>query len=141
MKKSYIWILLLASFVGFTACKKSNDNPTPTPGSTTNQNLLKTWKVSSVTEGSLDITSEFSQYRLTFTETNDTKEFTLVQRDGTSVSGSWAISSDETTITLTTNGNTITLSGVSITASELKYATDEQGKAGAVNLNFVLIPV
>ncbi|OJJ22076.1 hypothetical protein BKI52_08535 [marine bacterium AO1-C] len=138
MRTSYIWGLVMVIFLAFPACKNSDN--TPTPGNTTNQNLLKTWKVSQVLEGSLNITSEFSQYRLMLNEANGNKDFTLVQRDGTSITGSWGISTDETTITLTTNGNTITLSGVSISASELKYTADEQGKAGAVSLAFTLVP-
>ena len=135
MKTLYIVVLLA---IGLAACK--NNSSDPAPGNTTNQNLLNTWKVSQVLEGALDITSEFSQYRLTFEESNGSKNFTLVKQDGTSFTGSWEISTDETTITLTTNGNVVTLSGVRISASELKYATDEDGKTGLVRLNFVLGP-
>ena len=134
----YIWGLMMAILLVMPACNNSND--TPTPGNTTNQNLLKTWKVSQVLEGSLDISGEFSQYRLTLAEANGNKTFTLIKRDGTSLTGSWEISADETTITLTANSNTITLSGVSVSASELKYTTDEQGKTGIVNLSFTLVP-
>ena len=142
MKKSYILFVLLALVMVFTqACNNGGgDNNNTTNPSTTNQDLLKTWKASSVLEGSLDITSEFSQYRITFSETNGSKDFTLVQRDGTSLTGTWSLSTDNTTITLTTGGNTITLSGVSISATQLKYTADEQGKAGTVNLSFTLIP-
>ncbi|OJJ22078.1 hypothetical protein BKI52_08545 [marine bacterium AO1-C] len=138
MKTSYIWGLVMIIFLTLPACKNSDN--TPTPGNTANQNLLKTWKVSQVLEGSLDITSEFIQYRLTLNEANGSKDFTLIQRDGTSITGSWDISTDETTITLTTSGNAIILNGVSISASELKYTADEQGKAGVVNLSFTLAP-
>ncbi|OJJ22080.1 hypothetical protein BKI52_08555 [marine bacterium AO1-C] len=138
MKALYSLVLALGVIVALQACKK-NDN-TPTPGDITNQNLLKAWKVSQVLEGSLDVTSAFSQYRLTLEETNGSKTFTLVKRDGTSLTGSWDISTDETTITLTATGNTITLSSVSISDSELKYTAEEQGKAGTVNVNFILIP-
>lgn len=135
-----LYIIMLAAVLGLTACGNNSTNNDPVPGSTTNQDLLKTWKVSTALEGSLDVSNEFSQYRLTFEETNNNKSFTLIQRDGTSLSGTWTISADQTTITLTTNGNTITLNGVSITANELKYTTDEQGKTGLVNLSFTLIP-
>ncbi|HAS40726.1 MAG TPA: hypothetical protein DCS93_09620 [Microscillaceae bacterium] len=129
---------MMAILLVMPACNNSND--TPTPGNTTNQNLLKTWKASQVLEGSLDVTGEFGQYRLTLAEANGNKTFTLIKRDGTSLTGSWEISADETTITLTANSNTITLSGVSVSASELKYTTDEQGKTGIVNLSFTLVP-
>ena len=139
MKVSYyIWGLIMVALLVMPACNNSND--TPTPGNTTNQNLLKTWKVSQVLEGSLDISGEFSQYRLTLAEASGNKTFTLIKRDGTSLAGTWEISGDETTITLTANGNAITLNRVSITASELKYTADEQGKTGVVNLSFTLVP-
>ncbi len=135
MKICYIIALVV---VGLTACNKGGSDPAPS--TTTNQNLLKTWKASQVLEGTLNITNEFGQYRLTLEETNGTKSFRLVQRDGTSLTGSWEISTDETTLTLTASGNTLTLSGVSISANELKYTTAEQGKTGTVNLNFTLVP-
>ena len=141
MKTSYIWILLLAIIVSLSACKKSDNAPNPAPNPPIQSALIKTWKVSLVQEaGFVDITGVFSQYRLTFEETNGSKNFTLVQRDGTSVTGTWDISGDGTTITLNTGSNTITLSEVSISDSSLKYTTDEQGKTGLVKLNFSLIP-
>ena len=144
MRKTIIffaWCVL--SVFAFTSCGGgSDDTPTPTPGSTTtNANLLKNWKASQVLEGTLDITSEFASYRIQFEDTNNEKKFTLTNRQGTSLSGTWALSTDETTLTLTfADGTTLTLNNVSISASELKYKADEQGKAGAVTLSFTLIP-
>ena len=137
MKISYIWGLIMVALLVMPACNNSNDNPTPNP---INPNLLNIWKVAQVLEGSLDVSSEFSQYRLTLAEASGNKTFTLIKRDGTSLTGSWDISTDETTITLTASGNTITFNNVSITAGELKYTAEEQGKTGTVNLSFTLIP-
>ena len=132
---------MLALVMVFTqACNNGGDTPTP-QGETTNPNLLKTWKASSVLEGTLDITSEFSSYRLTLAESGSDKTFTLIDRQGTSATGTWSISTDETTITLSVAGGaSITLSGVSISANELKYTAAETGKNGQVNLSFTLIP-
>lgn len=137
--KKYIVLTLVAAFMVFAqACKKSDNNPTPT--STTDPNLLNTWKVSQVLENALDITAEFTQYRITFAESGSDKTYTLVDRQGTTSTGTWSISTDGSTITLTSGSSTVTLTGVSISASELKYGAAEAGKAGSVNLSFTLIP-
>ena len=141
--KKYLLLFIVGLVMVLTqACSSGSDStPTPQGGTTTNQDLLKTWKTSSVLEGNLDITSEFSNYRLTFAESGSDKTFTLVDRQGTSVSGTWSLSTDQTTITLNvTGGSSITLSGVSISANELKYTADEAGKAGQVTLSFTLVP-
>lgn len=142
MRKYIALALIAVSMVVLQACGGGGDNGTPTPTSTTNQNLLKTWKASSVLENTLDITSEFSQYRITFAESGSDKTYTLIDRQGTSSTGTWSLSTDGTTLTLTPSGGTaITLSGVTISASELKYTAPEAGKAGTVTLSFTLIPV
>jgi hypothetical protein len=133
-------MVLILVTMGLSSCKKSNDAPSPAAGGTANANLLKTWKVSEVLEGTIDVTSEFNQYRLTFAEADGNKTFTLVKRDGTTVTGTWSISDDETSIDLTENGNTTRLSGLSISASTLKYSADETGKTGAIQLAFTLMP-
>ncbi|HAS46428.1 MAG TPA: hypothetical protein DCS93_38460 [Microscillaceae bacterium] len=138
MKKYIVLTLVAAVMVLVQACGGSDDNPTP--GSSTDTNLLKTWKVSQVLENSLDITAEFTQYRITFAESGTTKTYTLVDRQGTSSNGSWSQSTDGSTITLTAGGSSVTLTGVTITATQLKYSADEAGKAGAINLSFTLIP-
>ncbi len=132
-------LLSLALMLGFiVSCKKKSD---PTPVSTVNQHLLKTWKASKVLENTLDITSAFSAYRITFEETNGEKKFTLVDRQGTTSAGTWTMATDETSITLTyASGSAQTLSTVSTGESELKYTSKEQGKAGDVSLVFTLIP-
>lgn len=140
MKISYIWMALILATMGLSSCKKSSDAPSPIAGGTANTNLLKTWKVSEVLEGTIDITSEFSQYSLTFAEADGNKTYTLVKRDGTTVTGIWSISDDETSIDLTENGTTTRLSGLSISASTLKYSADETGKTGTIKLAFTLIP-
>lgn len=138
MKKLPV-LLLLTLVLGFTVSCKKKTNPTPT--SSTNQNLLKTWKPSKVLENTLDVTSSFSAYRITFEEANGEKKFTLVDRQSKTLTGTWAIASDETTITLTfADKSTKVFSSVSIAAGELKYTGKEQGKAGDVSVTFVLVP-
>ncbi|WP_075164021.1 lipocalin family protein [Microscilla marina] len=146
MKKIFLFSIIALVMVFTQACKKGgNDNPAPTPtppgGGATNQNLLKTWKVSSVMEGNLDVTSEYSSYFLVLTESDGNKVFTLIDHQGNNTEGTWSITTDETTITLNeTEGATTTLSAVSISASQLKYTTSETGKTGQVTLSFTLIP-
>lgn len=141
MRKYITLALVAAVMVLFQACGGGGDNGGGGTPSTTNEDLLKTWKASSVLENTLDITSEFTQYRITFADANSSKTYTLVDRQGTSTTGTWALSTDGTTITLTpSGGSAVTLSGVSITATQLKYTAPEAGKAGTVNLSFTLVP-
>lgn len=138
MKKSYILMLLVVVFATLQGCKKSNDNPTPT---IENTDLLRAWKVSSVLEGTLDITAQYTAYKLTFADDGTTKSYTLVDRSGNTTAGTWAITSDKTSITLTpSSGTATTFSSVSFSATELKYTGDDTGKTGAVTLNFTLVP-
>lgn len=142
MRKYITLALVAAVMVLFQACGGGGDNGGGgTTPSTTNEDLLKTWKASSVLENTLDITSEFTQYRITFADANSSKTYTLVDRQGTSSTGTWALSTDGSTLTLTPSGGTaVTLTGVSITATQLKYTAPETGKAGAVTLSFTLVP-
>jgi len=141
MNKTFVGLMVALVMTFTQACNQGNNgNPTP-QGSATNQSLLKTWKVSSVLESSLDITSEFSNYRITFNESGNNKTFILVNRQGVSTTGTWSISTDETKITLNiTGGAAITLAGVIIGTNQLKYTADEIGKTGQVTLSFALIP-
>lgn len=138
MKKQYIFVVLALLMLFTQACKKKNDNPAP---GIDNQDLLKAWKISKALENTLDITSEFSQYKITFADDGTNKTFTLVNRQGTTQTGAWTIAGDKTSITLSVSGGaTITLSGVSFNAGELKYKSDETGKAGNVTIDFTLVP-
>lgn len=120
------------------ACNNADD---PAPNGTSNPDLLKTWKVSQVLEETLNITSEFTQYRITFAESGADKTYTLVDRQGTSSTGSWSLSTDGITLNLTPLGGTvITLTGVTISVSELKYVVPEASKTGIVTLSFTLVP-
>jgi len=140
MKKTVLYLSIALALVFAQACNKGNNDPGP-QGSTTNPTLLKTWKASAVLEGNLDITSEFSNYRITFSESGSNKTFILVDRQGVSTTGTWSISTDETKITLdVTGGATISLAGVSIGTNQLKYTADEVGKTGQVTLSFTLVP-
>ena len=141
MKKIHIIILWALFALASQSCNNATVDPTQT-GSTTNADLLKAWKASQVTEGSTDVTSAYASYRITFEETNGQKTFSLTTRTGTTQTGSWALSTDQTTLTLTlASGGSITLSGVVISATELKYTSNETGKTGSVNVSFTLIPV
>lgn len=141
MKKTYIIILWVMIALVSQSCNNA-DTPNPVlPGTTTNADLLKTWKASQVTEGSTDVTTSYASYRITFEEANGLKTFSLTTRTGTIEVGSWALSTDQTTLTLTlASGGEINLTGVVISASELKYTSNETGKTGSVNVSLTLIP-
>lgn len=144
MRRSIVFFVICAFFmVALQSCGGGGGgDPAPTGGTGgtgTNSDLLKTWKVSQVLEGSLDITSAFTAYQITFNESGNT--FTLVSRQGTTLEGTWALASDETSMTLTfSDGSVLNLTGVSISSSQLKYTTNEQGKTGLVQVAFTLVP-
>lgn len=145
MKSKFLLFAICALFVATLAsCGGGGDDPTPSGGgggTTTNSDLLDTWKVSAVKEGTQDITAAFSAYRITFADDNGTKSFTLINRQGNTLTGTWALSSNETDLTLTFSDNTtLKLTNVSISSSKLSYTADEQGKTGPVSLSFTLIP-
>ncbi|HAS46581.1 MAG TPA: hypothetical protein DCS93_39225 [Microscillaceae bacterium] len=141
MKKTHIiilWTLLIG--LALQSCNNTTNDPAPT-GTTTNANLLNTWKVSQVLEVGADVTTAYTSYRITFAEANGQQTFNLTTRTGTTQTGTWALSTDQTTLTLTlADGTSLTFSGVNISASELKYTSSEAGKTGSVSVNFTLIP-
>lgn len=141
MKTRHIFLALVALVAVFSqSCKKSNDGGDNGPV-IENQELLKTWKVSKAMEGTIEVTAEFSQYRLTLADDGTTKSYTLVDRSGTSSEGSWAISADKTELTLTpSSGTAVKLTAVSFNANELKYQGSTTGKAGQVTISFTLVP-
>lgn len=137
MKRQRIFALLVL-IIGFTQACIPDEKPIP---KFENQDLLKVWEISKVLENTLDITDEFSQYTIRFIDDGIDKTFILSNQQGTQV-GSWTISTDKNTITLTVNnGPTITLYEVSFNANKLKYKSDETGKAGPVTIDFILVPV
>ncbi|EAY24829.1 lipocalin family protein [Microscilla marina] len=139
MKRTHLFLVLVAMVAVFSqSCKKKNDDNGPV---IENTELLKAWKVSNALEGTLDVTAEFSQYRLTLANDGTTKSYTLVDRSGTSTTGTWALSTDKTSLTLTpSTGTAITYSAVSFSATELKYQGSTTGKGGSVTINFTLVP-
>lgn len=139
MKTRHIFLALLALVAVFTqSCKKDDGNNGPTIA---NQELLKAWKVSSAMEGTIDVTAEFTQYRLTLADDGTTKSYTLVDRSGTSTTGTWTLSDDKTSLTITpSSGTAVTFTAVSFSASELKYQGTTTGKAGQVTISFTLVP-
>lgn len=141
MKTRHIFLALVALVAVFSqSCKKSNDGGDNGPV-IENQELLKTWKVSKAMEGTIEVTAEFSQYRLTLADDGTTKSYTLVDRSGTSSEGSWVISADKTELTLTpSSGTAVKLTAVSFNANELKYQGSTTGKAGQVTISFTLVP-
>lgn len=136
MKKSHIFLVLVALVMVFGQSCKKKDDPIQI---VENQDLLGVWKATNVLEGSLDVTSEYSNYLLTFADDLTTKSYVLVDRLSTSSKGTWSISTDKTTITLTPESGTAkTISAVSFSATELKYTSEETGKSGQVTLSFTL---
>jgi hypothetical protein len=140
MKTRHIFLALLALVAVFTqSCKKSeggDNGPT-----IDNQELLKTWKVSKAMEGTIDVTAEFTQYRLTLADDGTTKSYTLVDRSGTSTTGSWTLSDDKTSLTITpSSGTAVTFTAVSFNTDQLQYQGTTTGKAGQVTISFTLVP-
>lgn len=141
MKTRHIFLALLALVAVFTqSCKKSNDGGDNGPV-IENQELLKEWKVSKALEGTIEVTAEFSQYRLTLADTGTDKTYTLVDRSGTSTTGAWTLSDDKTSLTLTpSSGTAVTFTAVSFSADQLQYQGSTTGKAGQVTISFTLVP-
>lgn len=138
MKRLHVFFVLVAMVALFAqGCKKKSE-----PGPTIeNSELLNTWKVSNALEGTIDVTAQFTQYRLTLADDGTTKSYTLVDRAGTSTKGTWTLAADKKSITLTPeSGTAVTYSEVTFSATELKYSAQETGKAGNVNISFTLIP-
>jgi hypothetical protein len=140
MKTRHIFLALLALVAVFTqSCKKSeggDNGPT-----IDNQEVLKTWKVSKAMEGTIDVTAEFTQYRLTLADDGTTKSYTLVDRSGTSTTGSWTLSDDKTSLTITpSSGTAVTFTAVSFNTDQLQYQGTTTGKAGQVTISFTLVP-
>lgn len=139
----YLWVLVLVVLI--QACGGKDDQLDPIPGSGKQLLLVQNgtaWKVSRVLSATnINVTAEYTAYRITFEDTDGTKRFTLVNRQGVTQPGTWSISGDETTITLNfADGNTQTLSSVTVGAGDLQYTTEEQSKTGALKLFFKLIP-
>ncbi|EAY32047.1 lipocalin family protein [Microscilla marina] len=138
MKKVSIFLVLIAMVAVFTQSCKKKDNPGPT---IENTELHKTWKVSNALEGTLDVTAQFTQYRLTLADDGTTKSYTLVDRTGTSTTGTWALSTDKTSLTLTpASGTALVYNSVEFSNAELKYQGNETGKSGNVSISFTLVP-
>lgn len=138
MKKTHIFLVLIAMVALFAQSCKKKDNPGPT---IENTDLLRAWKVSKALEGTLEVTSEFTQYRLTLADDGTTKSYTLVDKSGTSTTGTWALSTDKSSLTLTpASGTAITYTNVKFSATELTYTGQITGKNGNVDISFTLIP-
>ncbi len=101
MKKILFFLPVLLAFVGvFTACKSSSSEPS------LEEKLAKVWTAKVVKEGSTVVydksaTSQsipgYANYKLDLTSKTAAK---LTEKDGNTFTGSWSLSSDNTTLTL-----------------------------------------
>lgn len=141
VKHSYVVCLLALLMFTAQSCKKKSD-PAPAGTSISHPDLLNTWKVSKVLEGSIDVTTAFDAYRITFADDGTNKTYTLIDRQGTTTEGAWAIDTGSTEITLSPTGGAtvVKLTGVKIAADKLEYVGSTTGKTGQVSLSFTLIP-
>ncbi|OJJ21261.1 hypothetical protein BKI52_11900 [marine bacterium AO1-C] len=116
------------------ACSTS-DAPTPD----TLSELINKWKVESVLVGTTDVTAQYTNYTIEFKEDNT---YLLTKADGGNEEGSWVISSDNKTITITpTGGTAISFTETNISATKLTYNAEEvSAKTGTVTVTFTLIP-
>ncbi|HAS40410.1 MAG TPA: hypothetical protein DCS93_08025 [Microscillaceae bacterium] len=134
MKKAitYITYSFIACFM--IACNTS-DAPTPD----TLSELVNKWKVESVLFGSTDVTAQYTNYTIEFKEDNT---YLLTKADGSSEAGSWTVSSDNKTITITpTGGTAINFTEATISATKLTYNAEEvSAKTGTVAVTFTLVP-
>lgn len=108
MRKSFLYLPILFAFMLVAiSCGKTAPEPTAT------ENLTKTWTVSIAKEATLQVYQKggttntvpgYSGYRLGL---GAASAATLTAVDGTTFTGTWALSSDNKTLTLTNLKNSV----------------------------------
>lgn len=136
-KNQFTGICLMGLFVLLaTSCNNNNNAPTP---NTTNE-IIGKWKAQKVTDetNNMDLTAQYNQYSL---EIKGDNSYNLTQKDGSSESGSWSLSSDGTIINLSpSSGGFKALTQVNTNNNQLQFkATENDQKTGQIILAFVLI--
>ncbi|MEA5461395.1 hypothetical protein VB796_20185 [Arcicella sp. LKC2W] len=111
MKKIFFYLPILFAFMLVLSCGK-----TSTPEPTAAENLTKTWTVSIAKENGTqvyqkgatsNIKAGYSSYKLTLGAiTNGSGSASLTAQDGTSFSGTWALSGSDKVLTLSGLKNT-----------------------------------
>jgi hypothetical protein len=111
MRKIFLYLPILFAFILVLSCGKSS-----TPEPTAAENLAKTWTVSIAKQngtqvyqkgGTSNIEGGYSNYKLTLgVIASGSGTATLVAKDGTSFSGTWALSGSDKVLTLSGLKNT-----------------------------------
>jgi hypothetical protein len=156
MRKSFLYLPILFAFMLVViSCGK-----TTTPEPTATENLTKSWSVSVAKEGGTQVYQKggstntvlgYGSYRLSLAAAS---AVTLTAVDGTSFTGTWSLSSDNKTLTLTNLKNSAgatptgsnpagtivfnVLSAITATTVTLETATTDL-KAGGKIVNLQLV--
>lgn len=90
--------------------------------------------------GTTDITAQYASYAIEFKDDNT---YILIKADASSETGSWSVSSDNKTITVTPTGATaINFTEATISATKLTYnSAGVSAKTGTITVTFTLVPM
>jgi hypothetical protein len=149
MKNNILYLCIVIVLLG-SSCKKNNPAPAPSQKAAL---LVKTWKVNKVTDAGQNrviyqnplpagssVSEDYSRYQFSFSS----KTYSHVDKTGTSSSGSWELSADETKLILDKGvaGKETVLTIGELSGSSLKYGfTESSSKTGNRELSFELTPV
>ena len=142
---SYIFLALSVSFM--VACNKNKDNSTPDP---TPLLTSGTWAVSDIAPSgtfaeqlSLSVLTAFEDTAYTFT--NDGKFVSVDPLFALESSGTWAVSDDNKSLTMTKGDQVVKVEILSISSTQMKwnriYTKDELQYTKDLSAIFTLIPV
>jgi hypothetical protein len=147
MKNIFLFLSLLWLTLSAATCGKQED---PAPSGNTSQKaslLVRTWKVSKVTQtgqttplyqnplpSGQSITEDHSRFSLSFTST----EYWITGKDGSSTTGTWQLTSSDTKLLL---DKAVTWTVIELSNSSLKIIYAESStKTGNRELLLELIP-
>jgi hypothetical protein len=148
MKNNILYLCIVILLLG-SSCKKNNPAPAPSQKASL---LIKTWQVSKVTDAGQNriiyqaplpvgssISEDYSRYRFSFLSNT----YSHVDKTGTSSSGSWEFTAEETRLILDkgVEGKETLLTIGELSGSSLKFSyTESSSKTGNRELLFELTP-
>lgn len=130
MKHQYISIALIICFAFISGCSSSSDDPTPQD----NQKILLTnngvaWQLGTVTKDGLDVTDQFTGFKLTVGDFTYTTVNALPS--AWPASGIWTFANDAGTLVARNDGVQITVV-VSTTSLKLTFNVTGLGDGGRI---------